>query len=141
LSRAEEEVRQQHPEDTQLYLDFYSGGQPARVEIQQTRQNIADKLQMSGAEVAGVLRELAADDYIDLHYGRSGVSAGVTIRQKGRVALMEVPDPNAELSRRLEAITEAIAGLRGVDPEEKQRAAAAARELKTFDRGLAPGRS
>jgi hypothetical protein len=143
LSRVEKEVREQYPEDAYLYLTFYHRDQPARLVVQETQRDVADALQMSGAEALSLLRELSADDYIDLGYDRDGPNASVgtvavVFRQKGRAAIMEVPDPNAELARRSEAIAVAIEGLHGVDPAERERGAAAARELKTFGRTLAP---
>lgn len=144
LSRKEQEIREHFPEDTHLYLNFYHRERPACVEVQRTRQNVGDELGISGASALGLLRELAAGDYVDLVYGRdTGPSSNVgsvtvVFLPRGRAAIMEVPDPNAELARRLESIATAIEGLRDVDPAERRRAAAAARELKTFGRGLAP---
>jgi hypothetical protein len=144
LSQAEKEAREQYPENTHLYLGFYHRDQPARLQIQETQQNVADELQMSGAEAISLLEELSADDYIDLVYDRDGPNAGagivkVIFRQKGRTAILEVPDPNAELVRRLEALATAIEHLEGVDPVEKKRAADMVRgELTNFGRNLAP---
>jgi hypothetical protein len=143
LSQAEKEVREQYQEVSYLYLSFFQNEGPAELQIAETRQSVADTLGFSGGEAISILSELSADDYIDLIYGsdRPSSNAGtvqVLLRQKGRAAIMEVPDPNAELMRRLEDIAAAIDDLEGVDPEEKERAQGAVRELQTFGRGLAP---
>jgi hypothetical protein len=52
--------------------------------------------------------------------------------------IRELPDPNRSLTGALDDITLAIRNLRDVDEEEKDAAAKAAEELKTFARNLAP---
>ncbi len=73
-------------------------------------------------EIGGVLQYAWVEDLTD----------------DGLRAIEVLPDPHERLAEALQAFAEAVQDLPDVSQEEKDRAQDAARELKTFARGLAP---
>jgi len=75
-------------------------------------------------ELNGVLQHAWVEDLTDDGYRAIGVLSG---------------DPTRQLVESMDALVHAIVQAEGVAEDEKDRAKAAAEELKTFSRNLAPG--
>lgn len=98
LSQQLDEARKQRGE-YKLDLAFYHRPR-VRLQVQETGQDIAGDLKLSGAEAFGLLNELGDDGALRLRYGQHGPNAGagiveVTLTEKGR-AEMNRPIPASQ---------------------------------------------
>jgi hypothetical protein len=155
LHRAYDESRDRG--DPTLMLEFYNPPphddlesyntlpyeDPPRLTVFGTRVDVAQELGIGGTEAINLFKDLDTEEYILLDYGSGGpyIDAGtvsVSFTEKGHTAIEVLHNPNETLLGRLGAIAEAIRGLQGVHPDEKQPAIEAVEELRDFIRALPP---
>jgi hypothetical protein len=143
LSDALDEARQFN--DSRFAVLFEDRRPDSRLEIASGRRDIASELELNGAEALGLFHDLADSGYIDANYGKMGRNMGagqvvVTIPEKGRILIGQMPDPDARL---YEALDELIAAIEGteyvVDDDERSEAVEKARWLRDFVNQLPAG--
>ncbi len=113
-------------------------GTPTATGIELDRQAV----ERAQAHVLNTFLTLVTESYIDAE-PRGGYKGGPPfthafvrgLGDKGLIAIQELPD---RITESLDAIAEAIRALPDVPAEEKKSAIDAAKELKTFLRGLSP---
>src|SRR5215207_8782939 len=115
---------------------------PARLDEYETRLDIAGELGITPDEAYGRMRDLAQDGYLSLSVDSEGPDAGgmvgVSFMEKGRAAIQNLPDPQAELLAALDAIATAIEALQDIDPTDQEEALEATSRLRRFFDGLPP---
>jgi predicted ArsR family transcriptional regulator len=130
-----DEARQS--DDSRLLVSFEDRGPDSRLEISGGGRDVAGELGINGAEALGLFHELADSGYIDANYGKMGRNMGagrvvVTIPEKGRIFIDQMPDPNARLYEALDELIAALEGAEYVDDDERSEAVEKARWLRDF---------
>jgi hypothetical protein len=119
-----------------LWLAYYPDS--ARLTEFETSLDIATQLGIRADEAYGRMRDLARDGCVSLSFDSAGPDSGgmvgVSFTEKGRAAIQNLSDPQAELLAALDAIAAAIEALQlqDVDPTEKDGALEAANRLRRF---------
>jgi hypothetical protein len=142
LSDELDEARQS--DDPRLLVSFEDRGPDSRLEITGGGRDVAGELGINGGEALGLFHELADSGYIDANYGKMGRNMGagrvpVTIPEKGRIFIDQIPDPNARLYEALDELIATIEGTEYVDDDERTEAVEKARFLRDFVNQLPAG--